>query len=266
MPPIPTDGASMPPTSSSSAAGACANCASELHGPYCSSCGQKAADLRVGVRDLLHELAHELLHLDGKIVRTMKMLVTRPGGLTEDFLDGRRVRYISPIRLYLIWSVVFFAISLLVPDIRSSIVQVDLGTAAEVGAEEAEADRIGQAVLTWLPRAMFVLMPLFAAITWMLFRRKERRFVPHLYHAIHLHAFAFFLNSIAVLLTLAGSGGKIAGAILSMALIPYFYLSLHRVLASGVAGTIVKGAIAASAYMFLITMTAVLIAWSILRV
>ena len=52
---------------------------------------------------------HELLHVDGKIFRSVRLLLMRPGLLTHEYFRGRRARYISPIRLYLIFSVAFFA-------------------------------------------------------------------------------------------------------------------------------------------------------------
>ena len=56
-----------------------------------------------------HDLFHELLHVDGKIVRTLQALLTRPGQLTLDYWEGRRARYLPPLRMYLIATALFFA-------------------------------------------------------------------------------------------------------------------------------------------------------------
>jgi len=77
--------------------GACANCGTPLQGRYCHVCGQKTVSLDVSLRDLTHEALDELAHVDGKIVQTLKVLVTKPGFLTNEFLAGRRVRYVSPV-------------------------------------------------------------------------------------------------------------------------------------------------------------------------
>lgn len=89
---------------------ACKNCETELSGHYCSSCGQPDKHLDPSLHDLFHELTHEFLHLDGKIVSTLKLLVMRPGRLTAEFLSGRRARYIGPVRLYLTMSLLFFLV------------------------------------------------------------------------------------------------------------------------------------------------------------
>src|SRR5258708_12402152 len=74
---------------------ACANCGASLGGAYCHVCGQKAVSSDVSLHDFAHEAMHEFGHLDGKIVRTLRLLVAKPGMLTREFLDGRRSRYIS---------------------------------------------------------------------------------------------------------------------------------------------------------------------------
>jgi hypothetical protein len=57
--------------------GLCPNCGLELTGVYCSNCGQRAVDLRPTLHELLHEAAHEFFHFDGKIVRTIGLLLFR---------------------------------------------------------------------------------------------------------------------------------------------------------------------------------------------
>src|SRR5215831_3361631 len=93
----------------------CANCGAALNGPYCQACGQKAASPNVSLHEFFHEAFHEFAHVDGKIVQTLRLLLTRPGRLTRDFLDGRRQRYVSPLRLYLTCSLIFFALASVAP-------------------------------------------------------------------------------------------------------------------------------------------------------
>ena len=66
---------------------------------------------------LLRELLDEWLALDGRLVRSLAVLA-RPGRLTERYLDGRRVAYLRPFRLYLLASVLLFSslLSLRAPD------------------------------------------------------------------------------------------------------------------------------------------------------
>src|SRR3954471_20435869 len=90
----------------------CRNCGVPLQGQYCHACGQKAAHLDVSLRELVQEAIHEFAHLDdSKIVQTLKLLLFKPGELTAEFLRGRRSRYVPPIRLYLVCSLLFFALA-----------------------------------------------------------------------------------------------------------------------------------------------------------
>ena len=57
----------------------------------------------------LKETTEELTHWDGKVLATLRTLFLRPGALTIDFLAGRRARWLSPLRVYLICSVALFA-------------------------------------------------------------------------------------------------------------------------------------------------------------
>ena len=73
----------------------CLNCGAELAGRWCSKCGQKEVDPRPTVHELAHEALHEIAHVDGKLVRTIRLLLTKPGKLTREFLEGKRARSVS---------------------------------------------------------------------------------------------------------------------------------------------------------------------------
>ena len=60
----------------------CPNCGAMRSGAYCAACGQKAAPLNPTIADFLHDLTHELLHVDGKIFRSVRLLLTRPATRT----------------------------------------------------------------------------------------------------------------------------------------------------------------------------------------
>jgi hypothetical protein len=197
----------------------CANCGTTLAGDYCHVCGQKVAHLKLGLHDFLHEAAHEFLHFDGKIVRTLKALFLRPGELTREFVAGRRARYISPIRLYLIVSAIFFFLAA-THGAETGMVEVhsgpppkgttnvarttprNLDSRFERGAKKYDGhpEQLAEDIAHAFPKAMFILMPIFALLVMLVERRKQPLYIPHLYFAIHYHAFAFSVMSFATLL------------------------------------------------------------------
>jgi hypothetical protein len=91
--------------------GRCDNCGTERTDAFCGHCGQKARPRNPTSHDILHELTHEMLHVDGRIFRSVRELLTGPGLLTLEYFEGRRVRWVSPIRLYLIFSVAYFVLA-----------------------------------------------------------------------------------------------------------------------------------------------------------
>ena len=88
----------------------CANCRATTSGNYCQQCGQ-ATHLHVpSAREFLHEFIAHYVALEGKLWKSLGKLVFRPGFLSREYIEGRRVRYLEPLRLYLTFSIIFFAL------------------------------------------------------------------------------------------------------------------------------------------------------------
>lgn len=210
----------------------CLNCGSQLAGRWCAHCGQRAASPRPTLHELLHEAAHELVHLDGKIVRTIVMLLFKPGTLTREFLDGKRVRAVSPIRIYLICSVFFFGAMTVVPTgkMHVSVSRADAQLQHAADRVNKDPDLLVHAFATAFPKAMFVLMPLFGLIVFAFCWRAERMYVPHFYFAVHYHAFAFVALALFEVVSLIhGWPAAIVRLVLLLALFPYLAIALRRV-------------------------------------
>src|SRR5215831_10700805 len=96
----------------------CANCGATLKGRYCQSCGQ-AAHLHRSLWHIAEETLHGIFHFDTKSWRTLPLLIGRPGLLTRRYIDGQRVRYVSPLALFLFMIfLMFFVVSLVGKDMN----------------------------------------------------------------------------------------------------------------------------------------------------
>jgi len=124
---------------------ACLNCGAPLGGDYCAACGQRALPPDPTIRELAGDAFSEFSGWDGKFVRTLKLLVMRPGELTHKFLIGQRIRFISPLRLYLTCSFVFFALTAASPK-PAIVVQgggITLSRGVSVGVTDAPSAESG---------------------------------------------------------------------------------------------------------------------------
>lgn len=80
--------------------GNCLNCGTPLTGDYCHACGQ-AAHVHKTLWSIVHDVLHGVFHFEGKIYRTIPMLFYKPGSLTRRYIAGERVRFVSPLALFL---------------------------------------------------------------------------------------------------------------------------------------------------------------------
>jgi hypothetical protein len=268
----------------------CLNCGAAMVGPFCAQCGQRDIPPYPSVRELVTDAFWELSGWDGRFAASVRALVRAPGQLTLDFLEGRRARYISPLRLYLLASLLYFLVSAAAPQVSSRegiIVSGSLadvrtngqtgGKAARRVGEAAQAAREGtitaqqrdsalaamknapailqpilhravsdpkgfqRSLIQTMPRVLFGLVPVFAAIMTLFYRR--RRYPEHLYFGLHLHAFFF----VALTLTAAAKFTRsyrfagIVGALVSAWIIGYSVVAARRVYHERTARTIVKG-------------------------
>jgi len=250
----------------------CPNCEAALPegAEFCPSCGQKRMGLPT-MREIFAQFVDDVLSLDSKFLRTYGVLLSRPGKITREYLEGRRQRYVRPLRLYLVNSLVFFLVAswsgtetvVLGPEgsaaeaeRRAAIDEVDVAEALrdatfESGVRERLRDAFAEASLdsSWvaalaaddvddgwfsgakgvpligerlvaqgqrldrmsgdrlneelnrsmlqnLPKAIFAMVPVFAGILALVYRRRRRRYAEHFVFALHVHALFFALMTV----------------------------------------------------------------------
>jgi hypothetical protein len=121
----------------------CENCGAPLQGHWCAQCGQPAIDYRRSFRYVIADLLDEFLNWDSKFFTTIALLIFKPWRLTNEFLAGKRVRYVNPLRLYLLASILFFfAVNYGAKGIRFDPTKFPEEKRAEVAA--AIADKRGE--------------------------------------------------------------------------------------------------------------------------
>jgi hypothetical protein len=102
-----------PPAAPQWASKACANCGAPMHGPYCYACGQPEKGMIRQLASVMHDVLDTVFNIDSRVFRSILPLYFRPGYLTLEYFAGRRVRYVTPFRLFFFLCIVaFFAIQI----------------------------------------------------------------------------------------------------------------------------------------------------------
>jgi len=95
----------------------CENCHAKVDGAFCSQCGQSVKSSLQYFWSVLLHLLDDIFSFDSRASRTIVPLMLKPGFLTNEYIAGRRVHYVPPLRLYLFISIIFFlALSFLAGD------------------------------------------------------------------------------------------------------------------------------------------------------
>ena len=111
--------------------GECENCDAVLQGEFCHRCGQSVHNPIRHAGHAVEEFFEAFWHLDGRVFRTLRDLLV-PGRVACEYLAGHRQRYIAPMRLFVIFSVLTFFIGQLTLHVDSDPAQATAGGATTV--------------------------------------------------------------------------------------------------------------------------------------
>lgn len=223
----------------------CQNCQMQLDGDYCGRCGQRNVDLERPIWALVGEVVKETFEVDGRAWLTIKTLFRHPGMLTSEYLAGRRKTYTSPLRLYLVTSILFFV---LVAWLAKAGLLLDPG-------QDPHFDAVVQSgfLSDDLPRLMFILLPLFALIMKVAYW--NRLYFDHLMFAIHLHTAGYVILGLMMPFEEIASESiplAILQSIIFVYFVAYFVIAVKRVYESGWVGASLKSFAIMFAYMMVV--------------
>lgn len=220
----------------------CATCNEPLAGKYCHHCGEK--------KHLRHELAlshysreiiYQITHIDAKIFKTLLLLVIQPGRLTVEYLLGRKKKYIRPIRLYLILSMLYFFsfsffdkaalldIRLLLKFDFSGLLLPALNAKQQLAvlSDDLFYRAINQQLNNKISLLLFPAIFFYAAVFKVLFITKSRYYVEHLIFCLHLMSFSFLRDMLLLPLFLINKPAGFTLALISTVI--YLFLAMRRV-------------------------------------
>ncbi|MDH5834286.1 DUF3667 domain-containing protein [Luteimonas kalidii] len=152
----PTD-STLPATASH---GDCANCGTPLLGEHCYACGQPVKGLVRHFSSLVGDVLDSVFEWDSRTPRTLWPLLVRPGYLSLEYFAGRRIRYVSPFRLFFFLAIVTFFIGKLVISFgNENPVQLGGDSAIETARSVAEVEQARDRALAELAAERAELAP-----------------------------------------------------------------------------------------------------------
>jgi hypothetical protein len=197
----------------------CVTCGNPVVTAFCQYCGERrASDRKYSVSDFVREYLESITSFDGRLFRTVKLLVRKPGELTRQFMRGSRLPYLQPLQCFLLLNLAFF--------IWAGITHqrvFDTPLTVHVGGQPYSAlakqmlrPRIpppGEERTAWVARfdavgttqarsLVIAMVPMFAVLLGLVTidRWKKTRAVQHLVYSLHLYAFVFILFSVSAYL------------------------------------------------------------------
>lgn len=188
----------------------CPTCRGTVRTPFCPACGESPPSARdLTLAGLFHQLIQAVSAVDGRLLRSFRHLVTRPGALTVAYVQGRRLAYLGPFQLFLVANVLFFAMQSLTDTnvvsstLDSHLHRQDWGPVAErLLARRLEAMHttvelyapvFDQAVVFYAKSLIILMILPFVAVLALLFHRTRQPFGAHVVFALHFHAFLLLL-------------------------------------------------------------------------
>ena len=250
----------------------CLNCGADAPGNFCAACGQETATGPLPLAAALRDAISRSVGREGRLRQTLALLLFKPGALTLEHRAGRRVRYLRPLQVYLLASVVVFAaVQVLALDLglrivgnegvyllrsarpamvqaagprqRLTPVQIILDHADTPGVQRLRAmspdERFAflkarrTAAVSWF---LLLLVPLLALTLGLVFRRPRRSYAEHLVFGLHSQAFLLLALLAEALVP------PLAANALTLAVFAWFALAFKRVYGGSWPATVLRTA------------------------
>lgn len=191
----------------------CKSCGNKFIGIYCNLCGEKV--LERSDRTFRSFINNIWALADNKFLRTLWLVIRRPGFLSKEYAEGRRVKYLRPMQLFFVLNLVYFLFPVLQLFNTSLRSQMYLRTHSplvremvysSVGRDSLRLE--GYALMynaksTGLAKLLIIVFVVLASLPMLIiYRKRNRYFTDHVTLSVELTIFNLAMNAIFLSLVL----------------------------------------------------------------
>lgn len=189
----------------------CKSCGNIFEGNFCNHCGERvrvAADRTF--RSFLNDLVQAMTLADNKFVRSLWLILSKPGFLSREIADGRTVRYLNPVSVFFVLNLVYFLFPIVQLFSASLTTQLlaPLGfllrnpiahKMASLHLNLQSFELVYNMKTVTLAKLLVMVFVVFASLPLnVLYRKRNRFFTDHFGYAVELACFNLFVNAILV--------------------------------------------------------------------
>lgn len=249
----------------------CRNCNSPFIGSFCSSCGQKKYDRKdFTLKGFVKDMAEEAFDYDSKIFGTLRLLITKPGKLTADFLNGKQKTYIAPVKLYLIIITINFIVYSALDNYSPINVEYLMSMGSQDWFEMLVAQKQLQSGLdksaffhdmnlkvnNVFSFALYLLIFVYPLILKLYYYKSGKYYIEHLIFCLHFMSFGFLRDTLFLPLHMYSKG---LGFYLSfITTVLYLFFALKHVYPTSEVKKWVNPLVLYSLFLVMFTLTIVL--------
>lgn len=190
----------------------CKSCGHSFTGVYCNQCGEKVIlPQDRSMKSFLSNILIAVTFADNKFVKSLWYIISKPGFVSKEYAEGRRVNYIRPLQLFFILNLIYFLFPIL--QLFNSSLRTQMyflfhsafvrkmvsNRLAQEGLSEAAYGLMYNDKTTGLAKLLVIIFVLLAALPLsLIFRKKNRYFTDHTTLAVELVSFNIFINAIVL--------------------------------------------------------------------
>lgn len=196
----------------------CKSCGNEFTGSYCNLCGEKVLEAKDRTfRTFLSNIIVTITFADNKFVKTLWLVISNPGFLSKEYVEGRRVNYVRPLQLFFVLNLVYFLFPLLQLFNTSLRTQMNFRTHSPI-VRQMVYNEVGRESLALrgyelmyndksnsLAKLLIIVFVVVASFPMMaIYRKRNRFFTDHIALAVELTVFNLAVNAVLLSLFLMG--------------------------------------------------------------